>query len=211
MTVYFVYRSHYEGPTLKHLKRFSDATVLDWFRNRWKGIDDLEAAERWVQREMGCELYGFALLFENVAEDDPPALQTVGQLRDTLQQYLPVEGEILFAPHCIQVLTDDDELELAYYFFDDEFLARHPGRAAYLLHEGWRLPGGAGTGPFRAGVRTKPLQPRGRAEGTTYCVLLEYSDSLNLTDLGGGYHIRGVRLPQFCQYLAATTPTEGWP
>ena len=34
MTVCFVYRSH-DYPLTKYLKRFADASVLDWFRNHW--------------------------------------------------------------------------------------------------------------------------------------------------------------------------------
>src|SRR6266542_3411355 len=165
MAVYFVYRSHYEGPALKHLKRFSDATVLDWFRNRWTGIADRQEANAWVTREMGCRVYGFGSLFDAIAEHDLPVPRTPRQLQDTLEQHLYAEGEILCTPHAIQVLTDDDELQMAYYFFDDHFLARHGDRAAFLLHEGWRLPAGQTDSTFRAGTATTALRPRGRWTG----------------------------------------------
>src|SRR5262245_5405072 len=116
MTVYFVYRSHYEGPTLKHLKCFNDGTVLEWFRNRWKGIADWKEAHRWVEQEMGCRVCHFASLFSAIAEHGLPAPKTARQLQDALNEHLSVEGGILFTPHAIQVLTADDELQMAYYF-----------------------------------------------------------------------------------------------
>ncbi len=40
MSTYFVCRSPYYGPSGKYLKRFPDATVLDWFRNHWRADPD---------------------------------------------------------------------------------------------------------------------------------------------------------------------------
>jgi uncharacterized protein (TIGR02996 family) len=212
MSVYFVYRSHYEGPACKHLKRFEDASVLDWFRKRWTGLADEEAHE-WAARELGTRVYGFGSLFQAIAEHGLPVPRTESQLHQILTDHLYVEGEVLARPHCLQVLTDDDELEMAYYFFDDHFLARHADRAAFLLNEGWQLPGGHGERGFRPRVPTAELTSRGRGEGTTYCVLIAYYDSGNLSDLegGGGWHVRGTRLPQFCQYLATAQPGPDWP
>src|SRR5262249_28446828 len=125
---------------------------------------------------------------------------------------LYVEGEILAAPHLLQVLTDDDEIQLAYYFFDDTYLARHGDRAALLLLDGWKLPAGHAAKGLKPSERTTPLTPRGRGEGTTYVVIHGFWDSGNLYDLDGGYRIDGVRLPELARYLARTEPAEGeWP
>jgi hypothetical protein len=36
VAVYFVSRCHDQaGPAARYVKRFADATVLDWFRNHW--------------------------------------------------------------------------------------------------------------------------------------------------------------------------------
>ena len=42
MSVYFVYRCPYIAPAGKHLKRFDDDTVLDWFRKRWHRLADTD-------------------------------------------------------------------------------------------------------------------------------------------------------------------------
>jgi len=113
----------------------------------------------------------------------------------------------------LQVLTDDDEIELAYYIFDDRFLAEHPGRAAYLLHEDWRLPLTPGQRPYGPGIETKVIESSGCGTGTTYLAFLAFYDSLNLTDLDveGPWRIDGVRVPQLTDYLRSATPGEEWP
>jgi uncharacterized protein (TIGR02996 family) len=215
MGVYFVYRSHYEGPACKHLKRFEDASVLDWFRKRWMGLacEDVREAQERVDREMGTHVFDLACIFQAIAERGLTAPETESQLHQLFRAHLNWGGEILARPHCLQWLTDDDELEMAYYFFDDHFLARHADRAAFLLREGWQLPGGRGERGYRPRVPTAELTPRGQGEGTTYCVLIAYYDSGNLTHLeeSGGWRIRGARLPQFCRYLATVSPDSDWP
>src|SRR5258708_864202 len=39
MTVYFVHRSH-ETPALNRLKKFKEATLLQWFQKHWKPLKD---------------------------------------------------------------------------------------------------------------------------------------------------------------------------
>src|SRR5262249_15997581 len=138
MTVHFVYRSHYEGPTGLHRRRFADATVLDWFRSRWEAIPESEwdrATER-MKEHLGGEVYPFERLFVAIAERGLAPPRTARELAEGLENALYI-GEIKASPHVIQVLTDDDEIELAWYFFDDEYLAKHAGRAAFLLHDEW--------------------------------------------------------------------------
>jgi uncharacterized protein (TIGR02996 family) len=211
MSVYFVYRSEYEGPTGKYVKRFAERSVLAWFRNYWQALADYAAASQWVKETLGCPVYGFGSLPQAIALHSlgPPA--TNNELERCLREHLYVEGEIRFSSHALQVLTDDDEIELAYFFFDDLFLAGHGDRAAFLLHEDWKLPAGLGPGGFKPAVSTRKLSPKGSWDGTTYLVFLASSDSSGLTDLEGGYRIDGARLPELCRYLARVRPTEGWP
>jgi uncharacterized protein (TIGR02996 family) len=211
MSVYFVYRSHYDGPALKRVVRFEDASVLAWFQNRWQEFPNDNAADKWVTQEMRGPVYGFDSLFAAIGEEGLPVPRSASELRGELEEHLYVEGELLFTPHCIQVLTDDDELEMAYYFFDDHFLAKHADRAAFLLNDGWRLPGGEGDGAFRASVKTTEILPAGKDAGKTYCVFLAYYDSGNLIDIESGWHFRGVRLPDLCRHLATATPPLEWP
>jgi uncharacterized protein (TIGR02996 family) len=211
MAVYFVYRSHYEGPTGKYIKRFKDASVLDWFRRHWRPVADPLAVNKQVEKMLGCSVYGLGSLFEAIGERAFKPPKNTEELEEYLRVHLYVEGEILFTPHAIQVLTDDDELQLAYYFFDDHFLAEHVDRAAYLLHGDWRLPNGAGVGGFEPAVATRELASADLSEGTTYGVFLAFYDSGNLDDLEGAIRIDGVRVPDLARYFAGVHPGKGWP
>src|SRR5262249_55454121 len=84
---YFAYRSHYEGPTLVHLKRFNDATVLDWFRNHWpQGLDE-EAAHRWPGTTFGTHVYGFWSLPQAIAEHSLAPPRSARELEELLGQH----------------------------------------------------------------------------------------------------------------------------
>jgi uncharacterized protein (TIGR02996 family) len=217
VSVFFVYRCHYDLPATKYLKRFEDATLLDWFRNHWKLCPDYYAAGVYLEKLIGWDLYGFPSLLDQDTEDEdkPKAPKTVKDLQDLIERHLSVEGPVLFKPHVIQWLTDDDENEMACCVFDDHFLAKHPERAAYLLHEDWELPANAGTGGFTPKHKTNLLAPRGRWEGMTYLMLEAAYEACSLTDLSGSVRLEGVRLPQLAPYLAEADPDEDqeldWP
>jgi hypothetical protein len=214
MSVYFVYRSHYEGPSGKHVRRLDGDSVLAWFQAVWDRAKQADDASDWVKSEIGISVYGFESLFEAARDESLPPPTSDRKLKSYLDEHLYVEGEIKFKPHALQVLTDDDEIELAYYIFDDHFLAEHPGRAAYLLHEGWMLPSHGGNDPYRPRVAARPVQPLGAWEGETYLAFLASYDSSGLSDLdelGGPSRIEGVRVPELAEYLGGAAPDEEWP
>jgi uncharacterized protein (TIGR02996 family) len=209
MAVHFVYRSHYHGPTGLYVKRFDEPSILDWFRHRWQGVRHDDGAHEYAEQLLGTSVYGFASLFDRIAEHSIPPPRSMRALQEVFDEHLYVEGEVLFSPHLIQVLTDDDEIQLAYYFFDDDYLARHGKRAAFLLNEGWRLPAEAGDGGFRPAEKTRRIG-KARGEGATYLVFHSFYDSGNLYDIEGAFRIDGVRLPQLAQYLARNdVPDDG--
>jgi hypothetical protein len=214
MSVYFVYRSHYEGPSGKHVRRLEADSVLGWFQAVWERAKQAEDASEWVKTEIGADVYGFASIFEAARDESLPPPPSDRKLKSYLEKHLYVEGEIRCKPHVLQVLTDDDEIELAYYIFDDHYLGEHPGRAAYLLHEDWQLPITGGEAPYQPGVAARPVQPPGAGEGETYLAFLAFYDSGGLTDLdefGGPCRIEGVRVPELAEYLRGATPGEEWP
>jgi uncharacterized protein (TIGR02996 family) len=206
MGVYFFYRCPYQGPAGSYLRRFADDTVLDWFRARWHilgGADDKTVWER-VAGELGCEVYSFAAVFAEAAKQSWSPPTTAEQLGGYVQGAVYENHVLCPSPHLLQVDTDDDEVGLAYYFFDDHYLARHGKRAAFLLRDGWQLPPGCGSGGFRAIERTTRLKPRGRGQGTTYIIDLDHVG--DMVDLVDGCRIDAVRLPELMKYLARSTP-----
>jgi uncharacterized protein (TIGR02996 family) len=211
MAVHFVYRCHYRGPSGKHVAHFPDGSVLAWFQNHWAHLADSGQADNRLEELLGCDVYGFSSLFEKAAEQNltPPA--SYDQLDEYLQNYLYVEEMVWCRPHVIQALTDDDDIMMAYFFFDDHFLARHLDRAAYLLTEGWQLPGGAGTGGFVPKTKTERLDLGGKGEGTTYAALMSVFASDHLDYMSPSYRIPGMRLPEFARHLVRATPNDNWP
>lgn len=215
MGVYFALRTHYDYPTGKYLRYFpGDDTVLSWFQRHWIGkSQDNGESSAFADEILGCSVYGFASLFESLAEHDLNVPKTMRQLSAILHRYLYVEGEVRTSANAIQVLTDDDELELAYYFFDDTYVAQKPEKAAFLLHEDWRLP--PLTEPTVGRVPTvstgvTSLASGAKGPGNVYCVFLTFYDSASLTDIEGSYRIAGIVLPQFVDYLRENVPDEEW-
>src|SRR5213592_1961583 len=133
MAVHFVYRCPYLGPTWRHHRVFDDATVVDWFRRHWRGIEDYDEADEHATAVLGVKVYSFGDVFTAIGRWSLPPPENMARVLPALH------GEIRHEEHCVQVLTDDDDVDMAYYFFDDDFLARHGALAAYLLHDDWRL------------------------------------------------------------------------
>jgi hypothetical protein len=201
--VYFVYRSHYEGPLSKRVRRLPDETVLDWFKRGWATPDP----RAFIEAELGGDVYGLASIFEAAQEEDLSRPQTTGQLRNLLHEHLYLECDeeyIRLNDHSLRVRTDDDEVELAYFLLDDHVVEEAPDRLAYLLHESWPLPDGIGhtgrTGRFDARVPVTVATPAGSGEVTTYAVFLTFYESASL-DLLPPVAFPGVALPELAGHL----------
>lgn len=210
MSVYIVYRSHYEGPSGKHVRKLDGDSVLGWFQSVWGRAKQADDLWEWVEAELGCHVYGFETIFKAARDNDLPPPESDRELNAYLADHLYVEGEFFHEPHALQVWTNDDEIEMAYFFFDDHFLEEHPGRAAYLLHEDWRLPTTSGERPYASSIEAKEIDPPGSGTGTTYLVFLAFYDSMSL-DLEGPWRIDGVRLPELAEYLRDAEPDGDWP
>src|SRR6266545_7590753 len=101
----------------------------------------------------------------------------------------------------VRAATDDDEVDLAYYFLDDALAASD--RAAYVLLEDWRLPTALGTGGHGfdepAGVQRLTADHGGT--GTTYVVALRPGDLFDRRSLVPPSALVGVRLPELASCL----------
>jgi uncharacterized protein (TIGR02996 family) len=213
MSVHFVYRCHYEGPSEKYIKRFDSDTLLAWFQRHWDALSaaDGDRAHDQAEAILGTFVYGFATLGNAIAEHDLPAPATVAELGAILEEHLYVEGEILLTEHCLQVITDDDELQMAYFFFDDLFLRDNGERAEYLLHADWRLPLACeGEPDFAPAVEGTEFASGGSGAGQVWVCLLAYYDSGNLDDLEGPRVIPGIRLGELPVWLLQHPPSDDW-
>jgi hypothetical protein len=181
--VYFVYRSPYEGPLSQRVRRLTDETPLAWFRRGW-GVGDPRS---WVEAELGGRVYGLSSIFAAALEKNLPRPETTAELRVLLHRNLYVEGGedyVRLDDHSLRVRTDDDEVELAYFFVDDDIVASAVDRLAYLLQTSWPLPYGVGTSkPFVPDVPVTVATPAGTDETTTYAVFLTHYDGTTLARL----------------------------
>ena len=209
--MHFVYRSHYEGRLSKRIRRLPDETVLDWFQRGW----DCDDPESWVENELGVDVYGLDSIFEAAREHGLPRPASTNELRELLHEHLYVEGDedsIRLDDHSLRVRTDDDEVELAYFFLDDEVVASAPGRLAYLF-QSWPLPGGdGGRAPFAAEVPVAVVAPAGTGDASTYAVFLTFYDGESLA-CTQPLVFPGVGLPDLAGHLrtADLESAAEWP
>src|SRR5262249_20344081 len=148
--------------------------------------------------------------FRYVRESGKPPPTTIEEVRDALTWCY--HTEIRYEEHCVQVLTDDDDTDMAYYFFDNAFVAAHPDLTAYLLHEG-PLPDGAGEPrglPADPDLRERDPMLEAQGEGRIYVVPLMRDDSSLYEELDAGNLdlIEGLRMPQLCRQLMTLMPEQ---
>lgn len=200
MAVYFVYRCHYGTPSEKHVRRFEYDTVLDWAKAVFRQLDR-DAGFKYSEDLLGgLDVYSFGSMF--ITDEDHPPVAPPKTMADVKRWFGGMYvGEEAHGSHHIQVLTDDDEIEMAVYVFDDHYRAAKPGRADFLLLDGWELPEGESKKPLPKLPRTGAIKPKGGGEGTVYAVSLFVADSGNLSDLCPASHIDGIRLPDLARYL----------
>src|SRR5262245_33966329 len=209
--VVFIYRSHYDGLLSKRVRWLPDRTVLDWFRRGWAAAADPSVnLDGWAAAELGGRVYGLATIFEAARQGRLPAPENVDDLSRLLNEHLYVEDKVLVEDGKVLALTDDDEVQLAYFFLERGVAEQAPDRLAYLLQEEFPLPSQVAPGPgtFVPPVEPGTLQPAGTGDGATYAVLLTFYDSDSMCWLPA-LRIPGVRLPEFAGYLRAVQPQGG--
>jgi uncharacterized protein (TIGR02996 family) len=217
MSVYFVYRCPYLGPTEKYVKRFDDATLVDWFRRRWRPLADPTAAHKYAETVLGREIPSFGNVFAAIAERK---LRRPTSIEEVIAAVTAVEhNQLRSEEHCLQMVAEGndpaaDDTTMAYYFFDDDFLRRYgPEMAAYLLHEDWQLPDGHGVGGW------KPDQPvalwefvklSGAGPGRIYTSLLEAyaGEDLESLEEDDAYRLDGLRIPDLCSAVMRSRPKD---
>lgn len=206
------------SPLSKRVVTLPDATVLDWFRRNW-GQDDPQSG---IEQQLGGDVYGLSSIFQSAGEHVLPRPQTVDELRDLLHEYLWVEGDdrgdfIRLGESCLRVRTDDDEVDLAYYFIGDEAVSASPDRLAFLLHDNWPLPGNSAAAGARfhydGPVRT--VASGSFAADRVFSVRLCWQQpgtGTNL-DLPGPVAFVGMTLPDLAAHLRGVddAQAEGWP
>ncbi len=205
--IWFVYRSHYEGPLSKRVRRLEAPSVLAWFQAQIEEARVAEHPGESVAAALGGPVHGLPSVFEASHKHSLHTPKTATALRKVLGDHLHVRGgeeNIHLDGHSLRVLTSDGAVELAYFLFDDEAVSRAPDRLAWLVHDEPRLPEGDADGAFSPPVEVAAYTPAGSGEGATYACLLTYHNRESLPGQAGVFP--GVRLPGLAAHLRAVVP-----
>ncbi len=214
--IWFVYRTHYEGPLSKRVRRLAAPSILAWFQAKIEEArTSLTPADVGVA-ELGGPVHGLGSLFEAAHKHSLHTPKTTTALRKLLVEHLAIaipEDNVQLDAHSVRIRTDDAQVGLAYYFFDDNVVRRTPNRVAYLLLDEPRLPTevsaeGAFSPPLEVAAFAATAADGAAGEGATYVALLTFADSDSLPGTIGVFP--GVRVGGLAAHLRAGSP-EGWP
>lgn len=181
----------------------ADKPESEWTDEDVIAIHNYDPIHKHTEELLNGGVYGFTDVWEAMAKWGKTPPRDARELRkfvSTINYY----GEITFDDGALQCLTDDDEIEIAWYLFDDVYAKRNPERVAYLLRPTWELPE---TASIETGVpasdKSRDLSDSGDTptDGVVYCVFLSSQDGMTLLDLTGAYRFSGVRLPTFAKFL----------
>jgi hypothetical protein len=111
---YFLLLSRDE-PAGRRFVQLRAPSVLAWFQRMWS------AGAPW-KSDLGGYVYGFGKLFDAIEEHRLARPASDEALRPLLEKHIYFEQKIEVEPHFVHVETDDDEVKVEYYFFDDAFL-----------------------------------------------------------------------------------------
>jgi hypothetical protein len=213
MPIWHVYRSFDVPPTGKHLRRFDDDTVLDWFRRNWGylAVEDRNLANQRLIEVLGYGGWPLFMPFITSAEEGLPPPESIEDVLARMRASFGNENVSSSSPHVVEMMTEDDGEGGAVHFFDGHFLKKSAARAAYLLHDDWRFPSGSGAGGFTPTAQTTELEPAGDGPGATYAVFLVRESKYPIDDLSPAWRIDGVRLPDLARHLLAAPPDNTFP
>ncbi len=228
MATYLVHRCHYNNPSEKALVKFEDdETVLAWFQNRWQRLAEAETngtcSYDLLTEEFGFSVYGLGSIFQSAGEQNLASPKNDRTLKEYVAKHLYTESTAEYRPHFLQVYTNDDEIELCYFIFDDHFLKTNSSSMAFLMHDDWELPTEF-TEPtdiqpantifkHKRNIKTERAKPFAKSDdkqGRVYFATSVCIDSANLDPIKPVV-FSGLRLPDFPRLLFAKTPDTSWP
>jgi uncharacterized protein (TIGR02996 family) len=215
MAVYFVFRSNIAGPGCRHVHRVEVDSIIEVFRANWKptdeeGLRDDGALCPEAEKVFGPGHWCLGELAYDAEENVLGAPVDLADLHRRLTR-LAERGALnglQVGTHHIGLIDTDDVFEYGLYIFDDHYAASHPAQAAFLLHDGWQLPGNAGDGVFLSSEEVLEAPAAGNGEGCTFVAFLtieDYSGLSNTVADGLLCRIIGLRLPELPRYLLQIT------
>jgi|GEM_PF-1774112 len=215
MKLYFAYRTGYE-PNLRYIKEFESDSIFDWFISNWETLTNDNYSEL-----LGTIVYGFPIRVEPKAKPKPKKQSFFDKIFGKKQTVEPIDNTEIEKPknfeelleflinglysneiegnqHCIKVATDDDEIELAYFVFDDLYKTKNEEKLAIWFNP--ELPTKFGTVGKELKTNFPKISVKGNSEGCTYFLSSPIYDGSNLEDMTV-IKIDGVRVDGIINYL----------
>ena len=175
---WFCARVPYNVPNGRHVKRLSAESPLKFFQDAWPKKVESEDA-------FGICSYGICNLFSDPDKATPPLGDDHALAKAIKNNCYCTSIETQFGQ--LEYMSDDDELDMSYYFFDSEFAKKNPDRVAFLLHRGW-LP--------------TEVRPRKDSRPTTHILSRMPTQSCD-SNRWDYFKVEGTRLNQIGKVFAA--------
>lgn len=214
MKIYFAYRTAYKS-NLRHIKEFEANSIYDWFIENWETLNSDKYSDL-----LGIDVYGFPIdikteevkekkqsffskLFEkkghkgNKDESKPKKPENFQNLLELLEEGLYI-NEITGDENCIKVATDDDEIELGWFIFTEEYKKQNKEKTEIWFND--ILPTSFGINGIKINEDIPTLNVKGKNEGYTYFLSSPIYDGSNFEDMTV-IKIEGVRLNNLLDFL----------
>lgn len=199
MSIYYVYRSHYDLPAGKHVEIFEGDDLLSWMQSLW--------AESKLPEMLAIP--GYLSLCDEVQSTGavPESIEDLSLALNGFQN-----GTALVRGNYIRLSGFSDGMSYgAYYLFNDKDLKKRKNQAAFLVHKGWKLPTEATEGKTPIGSEAGQLKPNGTGKGHLYLALDVFYEEREIPDTTNCFAIVGARLPDLPRYLLTVQPDDYWP
>jgi hypothetical protein len=187
-------------PANRSIYRLNEPSPLAWFQSIWPRLrEDIDATSESLLNV--SELYGFGGFADNVRNKGLAAPADMAELQTLLS--LNWYGDVACRDGYVLIETDDDEVELAFWWVSEEVLQAEQERFACYASD--PLPGEIGSGGFDPGFDVA-LAGNAEGAGSVFCAFATVWDGRNLRYLPGPIEVRGLRLPGFTRWLQAVPP-----
>ncbi|MFD0714755.1 hypothetical protein [Paenibacillus sp. GCM10027626] len=216
MKIYSVLRSNHLQNN-RYVKIFEAGSILEVFQGfadfARQSAEEGDETVNETELYFGVSIYGSYGWIEAVCEG--LELNTLADLQASLEEHWYTD-EVIAEAGFMQIYTDDDEIDMVWYLFDEHYAAKHPERTILYTEYGDRLPLQAdekpdAEGSFKYEGQQIDIAPAGDGEGRLYMVMVATYDSGVLCDLPGYGQIDGIRLPELENWLRGSQPaSEEW-
>lgn len=194
MKIYFVYRSAYESIS-RYMKEFEENSILEWFQTNWNKLSN----EDEFNKLLGLYVYGFPIskIDDYLIVPPPDSLE---DLKNKLDQYVYL-NEIKVTENCVEVITDDDEIGLAWYVFDEIFVQNNPEKSNFWLIRELPIKYSNKGKLLNNNEQFNEILPKGHLKGCLYLGLVSDKNTCEYYFSAGLLKIENIRLPNLLEYL----------